>query len=125
MNSIILPSYNGSRFLAQSINSVLDQSIDDWELILVDDCSTDNTWEIMQEYQKRFPNKVQCLHHETNRKLPAALNTGFAASKGKYLTWTSDDNTYNPDAIEQMMRFLDENSKIDLVYCDYLKINEQ
>lgn len=122
--SIILPSYNGEVYLKDSINSILNQSYSNWELILVDDCSTDNTLTIMQEYARKFPERIHVIQHETNRKLPAALNTGFAVSKGDYLTWTSDDNCYKPHAFEVMSSFLEENSSIGLVYSDYSIINK-
>src|SRR6266508_190816 len=111
--SIVLPTYNGSRYLEESIDSCLKQTFEDIELIIVDDCSTDDTPQIVARY--RDP-RLRVIRHETNRKLPAALNTGFAASKGTYLTWTSDDNRYAPNAIEVMMQALETSPEIGLVY---------
>lgn len=123
--SIVLPSYNGVKYIRQSINSILLQSYESWELILVDDCSTDITWQIMQEYEEKNPDKIRVIHHEVNRKLPAALNTGFLVARGEYLSWTSDDNCYKPGAFETMASYLDENPNVGLVYCDYSTINDQ
>ena len=122
--SIILPSYNGSKYLHQAIESVLDQSYTNWELILVDDCSTDNTLSIMHHYQHSFPERIHCIHHEKNRKLPAALNSGFSVSKGSYLSWTSDDNLFLPDALNEMIIHLEKNPHVGLVYANYKIINE-
>lgn len=124
MISIVLPSFNGSKYLCESIESIITQTYQYWELILVDDCSTDNTLMIMQEYQERYPNQIRCIHNDTNKKLSAALNTGFAASKGEFLTWTSDDNLYKPDALEKMVNFLLKNPDASLVYADYSIIDE-
>src|SRR5262245_61923913 len=91
--SIVLPTYNGSRFLAESIQSCLDQTYPDFELIIVDDCSTDVTPAIIAEFSAR-DSRVHTVRHEKNKKLPGALNTGMALSRGRFLTWTSDDNLY-------------------------------
>ena len=121
--SIVLPTYNGARFLAQSIESVLAQHFTAWELIVVDDCSTDDTPAIIADYAARDP-RIRGIRHEHNKKLPGALNTGFAAAQGQLFTWTSDDNLYRPQALETMLRYLDEQPQIDLVYSDYMLIND-
>lgn len=113
--SIVLPTYNGSRYLAQAIQSCRAQTYQDWELIVVDDCSTDSTPSIIAEFSARDP-RVRSVRHETNRRLPGALNTGFASSRGRYLTWTSDDNLYRPEAIAEMAAVLDREPEVALVY---------
>jgi len=121
--SIVLPSFNGSGFLRTSIESVIGQTFPSWELVLVDDCSQDSTWDIMQEYHHNNPEKIRCYQHNKNRKLPSALNTGFRKAKGDYLTWTSDDNIYKPEALEKMVIYLEDNKNIGLVYSDYSLID--
>src|ERR1043165_1952652 len=91
--SIVLPSFNGSTYLSKSIDSCLSQTYSNLELILVDDASTDDTPRIMQQYAAQ-DSRVRVLQNATNRKLPASLNIGFRAARGRYLTWTSDDNLY-------------------------------
>lgn len=83
--SIVLPCYNGAGFLAQSIDSVVEQTYTDWELILVNDCSKDNSLEIMQRYADE-DSRIRIINNEHNLKLPGALNRGFQEAKGKYLT---------------------------------------
>ncbi len=122
--SIVLPVYNGSKYLADAIESCLNQTYNNWELIIVDDCSTDITPSIVAEYIKKDL-RIKYIRHTTNRKLPGALNTGFGMAKGEYFTWTSDDNLYHPKAIEEMIKFLQRNSQIDVVYTDYTIINEE
>ena len=121
--SIVLPTYNGSRYLREAIDSCLAQTYRNWELIIVDDCSTDASAEIVAEYTSR-DSRVRCIRHEINKKLPAALNTGHAAARGEYLTWTSDDNRFLPAAIEEMTRFLQEHPAVGVVYTDCVLIDD-
>lgn len=121
--SIVLPTYNGAKYLEQSIRSCLDQTYRNWELIIVDDASTDDTAEKIAELS-RGESRIQVTRHAINQKLPAALNTGFARTKGAYLTWTSDDNQFRPLALAEMVAFLDANPLVGLVYTDYSLINE-
>ncbi len=121
--SIVLPTYNGSNYIEQSINSCINQTYHNWELIIVDDCSTDNTAIIIEEYIKK-DSRIKTIKHKTNLKLPTALNTGFAEAGGDYLTWTSDDNLFLPNAIKKMVSFLIEKPQFDIVYCDYSFIDD-
>ncbi|MGX8712365.1 MAG: glycosyltransferase family 2 protein [bacterium] len=126
--SIVLPCYNGADFLAQSIDSVVAQTFADWELILVNDCSTDNSLEIMQRYASA-DSRIRIINNEHNLKLPGALNRGFREAKGKYLTWTSHDNRMAPTMLEEFVNYLDANSDKGLVTACYaafsLKTGEQ
>ena len=121
--SVVLPSYNGEQYLQQSIDSIVNQNYSDWELIIVDDCSTDATPEIAKRYSDLYPN---ILYHrnETNLKLTASLNVGFSLASGEYYTWTSDDNYYDTNAINLMATELDSNPSIGVVYCDINCIDE-
>jgi glycosyltransferase involved in cell wall biosynthesis len=121
--SIVLPTYNGSKYLREAIESCLGQTYQAWELILVDDCSSDETPDIIAEYCRR-DRRVRSIRHEVNKKLPQALNTGHAAARGDYLTWTSDDNRYRPAAIEEMTRFLQEHPAVGVVYADCVLIDD-
>ena len=113
--SIVLPTYNGYKYIRQSIDSCLNQTYKNIELIIVDDGSTDKTSEIIKSFKD---NRIKYIKHEKNKGLPYALNTGFANAIGEYLSWTSDDNFYNEKAIEKMLIFLNK-SNVDLVYTDY------
>lgn len=121
--SIVLPTYNGARYLREAIQSCLEQTYSHWELILVDDTSTDETPAIIKEYTD-LDARIRALRHDHNRKLPAALNTGFAVAHGEHLTWTSDDNRYRPHALATLVAFLEERPDVDVVYTDYTVINE-
>ncbi len=121
--SIVLPTYNGSRYLEQAIQSCLDQTYRNWELIIVDDASTDETPALITQFVNA-DSRIRAIRHETNRKLPAALNTGFAEAKGDYLTWTSDDNCYRPQALTAMVAFLESHPSVNIVYSDFTIIDE-
>lgn len=121
--SIVLPVYNGERFLAESIESVINQTYQNWELLILDDCSKDNTACIAKKYSAK-DNRIHYYLNEKNLRLPGNLNRGFSLAKGKYLTWTSDDNMYRPNALECMLNKLKENADIDLVYASYQVIDE-
>jgi glycosyltransferase involved in cell wall biosynthesis len=121
--SIILPTYNGSRYLDDSISSCLDQTYRNLELIIVDDCSTDSTPDIIRKRAAQDL-RIRPVTHETNKKLPGALNSGFSQARGEYLTWTSDDNLYRPDAIERMVKALACQPEVSVLYAGYAVIND-
>ena len=112
--SIVLPSYNGEKYIAESIQSVIDQSFKDWELIIVNDCSKDKTLEIARSFAEK-DSRIIVISNEINQKLPGSLNVGFGIAKGKYLTWTSDDNKYKENALEIMNNYLDSHQDVDMV----------
>lgn len=120
--SIVLPTHNGAQWLEQSIQSVLEQSYPNIELIIVDDCSTDSTPLLADAYARK-DTRVRVIHNATNQKLPRSLNIGFADARGDYLTWTSDDNWYEPEAIEKMVAYLNAHDEVGMVACDFSKID--
>jgi glycosyltransferase involved in cell wall biosynthesis len=99
----------------------LNQTYKKIELIVVDDASTDETPQIIRSYQDE---RIKYVRHDKNKRLPHALNTGFAMAVGDYLTWTSDDNYYAEDAIESMIVALQTNKTIDFVYANYFIVND-
>jgi glycosyltransferase involved in cell wall biosynthesis len=121
--SIVLPTYNGERYIRQSIESIFQQTERNWELIIVDDCSTEGTTSIIHEYQKK-DHRIKVITNGKNEGLPRALNIGFQNVLGEYFTWTSDDNLYKPEALYVMSEYLLHNADIDLVFCDSDVVNE-
>lgn len=115
MVSIILPTYNGEKYIRESIESIISQTYTNWELIVVDDCSKDSTNHIVAEYSSR-DKRIKLYKNEKNLKLPGSLNTGFAKATGDYLTWTSDDNLYKANAIEKMVETLQQDRNCGLVF---------
>ncbi len=121
--SIVLPTYNGSKYIRQSIDSCLNQTYRNFELIIVNDCSTDETPAIIEEYARK-DERVKIIHNQFNKQLPVSLNTGFNAALGQYHTWTSDDNYYAPNALEVLLNEIKKDEQIDLVYTNYTIIDD-
>lgn len=121
--SIIMPVYNGERYLREAVESVIAQGFTEWELILVNDCSTDGTPAVMEEYLSR-DDRIRVIRNETNQKLPRSLNIGFAQAKGRYFTWSSDDNRYMPQALEKMYQYLELHQDTGLVFANMDYIDE-
>lgn len=119
--SIVLPTYNGAKYIRKSVDSCLNQTYKNLELIIVDDGSSDKTPEIIKSYKDK---RTKYVWHEKNKGLPFALNTGFANATGEYLTWTSDDNYYADEAIEKMLTFLNTKD-CDFVYCDFYRFRDE
>ncbi|TNJ45766.1 glycosyltransferase [Tamlana fucoidanivorans] len=120
--SIVLPCYNGERFLSDAIKSCLNQSYTNFELIIINDCSTDKTADIANQFAKK-DHRINIITNKTNKKLPASLNIGHRRAKGDFITWTSDDNVLKPNFLEKMIQQIIE-SRSDLVYSNYEVINE-
>jgi len=121
--SVVMPTYNGEKYIRQAIASCLGQTYENLELIVVDGGSQDNTLNIVAGY---CDPRLVLVHQPGNRgRLPGAINLGLAQAHGEYLTWTSDDNTYDPEAIAIMAGFLQAHSDVDWVYSGYRRIDEQ
>ena len=122
--SVVMPTYNGEHYIAQAIESILNQTYKKFELIIVNDCSTDNTLSVIEKYTK-VDGRIRIVNNPVNRKLPASLNIGFSHAKGEYYTWTSDDNYYGPDAFLKMLNFLQYHHDIQFVFSDYFVVDEK
>lgn len=114
--SIVIPCYNGERFLAEAIDAALAQTYAQCEVIVVDDGSTDGSATIMQKYAGRIR-----LVQQTNAGLPAARNAGIRASTGDYLAFLDADDYWSPDFIEKMVQGL-EFSGAAIAYCGWQNI---
>src|SRR6185369_2592585 len=96
--SIILPVYNGAAYLTEAIESVRNQTYRNWEMIIVDDASTDRTPEILRPLPSEDA-RIRIVRNEVNRKLPASLNIGFSQSRGEFSGWIASDDRFHPDAL--------------------------
>ena len=119
--SIVLPTYKRAHVLPHAIHSVLRQTYRNWELIIVDDNSPDNTLDVVASFGDE---RIRYVRNDPNLKLPRALNRGFSLARGDYLTWTSDDNLFADTAIEKMVGRL-QAGDCDFVYADYWLFAEQ
>lgn len=121
--SVVLPVYNGEDYIAEAVESVLSQSISDFELIVVDDGSEDASAEIAESYAKS-DKRIRIIRQE-NQKLPKALNNGFRAAQGEFYTWISADNRMLPNCLETLRQNLKENTDTDFVYGNMYLIDEK
>lgn len=121
--SIVLPVYNGEKYLESALDSILAQSYKNWELIIVNDCSTDGSAEIMEQYVKK-DERIRVIQNNENLKLPRSLNVGFSQAKGVYYTWTSDDNLLKPEMLAVLVDAMKKDSSLGLVYSNYTGIDE-
>lgn len=119
--SIILPTYNQAKYLPEALDSIFNQTLRDFELVIVNDGSTDDTSNILKKYAQTYNFK---LINQTNQGLPKALNTGFTEAKGKYLTWTSSDNIMLPAMLEKLYGALENNPPISVFYADWIFIDD-
>jgi glycosyltransferase involved in cell wall biosynthesis len=110
--SVVMSVYNGERFLRMAIDSVLAQTFRDWELIVIDDASTDSTPEILAEY--RDP-RIQVLRNETNRKQAVCSNRGIAAASGRYIARFDADDVSLPDRLGKQVAYLEAHPDVALV----------
>lgn len=113
--SIILPTYNRARFLPQAIESIRSQEFNDWELIIVDDGSTDGTAELLSKLTALIEQPVRCIRQE-NQGAFAGRNTGLDYSAGKYIAFFDSDDVWLPHHLQDCVDALDANPEVDWVY---------
>lgn len=122
--SVIIPTYNRVNFLRLAIESVLNQKWfeivgNSWELIIVDDCSKDNTGDIINMTINKFPNNVFGMRSDINRGIAQTLNAGFKRSKGNYVCWLSDDDRWFARKMSVQYPLMLDNPDCILSYSDY------
>ena len=100
--SIIVPIYNSSKYLYKCINSLLSQTLNNIEIILVDDCSTDNSLNIIINYQKLYPEKIKVLRNNENKGAGYSRNKGLLIATGEYIGFIDSDDYIEPDMYEKM-----------------------
>jgi glycosyltransferase involved in cell wall biosynthesis len=120
--SMVMPVFNGARYLAAALDSVLAQDFHDFELICLNDGSGDNTAEILADYAAREP-RIVYRDNPANIGLPATLNAGFAIARGAYHSWTSHDNLLRHDMLSTLVDALDTDSSVGVVYAGYSVID--
>lgn len=125
--SIVTPCYNGENYIKKFIDSVLNQTYKNIELIIIDDGSTDNTKKIIEQYSEKFFDKKIYFKFfcQKNSGAAGAINKGLKIAKGKYLTWPDSDDFLKEDHIEKMSNFLEKNEDCDIVHCQVNLVNEK
>lgn len=120
--SVILPVYNGENYIQKAIESILNQSFSEFELIIVNDCSTDSTIEIIDFFSQK-DSRIKILNNTSNKKLPASLNIGHKKASGNFITWTSHDNILHVNHLERLIKFIIDGN-FDVIYSDFEIIDE-
>jgi len=118
--SVVIPVFNGANYLPEAIESVLKQTYVNWELLVVDDGSTDETWEIIRSYGS----VVRGIRKE-NGGVASALNCGLQAATGVFIAWLSHDDLFLPEKLERQVQFLQEHEQFRACYTDYYIIDAQ
>lgn len=121
--SIIIPAYNGAYFLPAALKSVVMQTFSDWEAIIVDDGSTDNTGEIANRFIKDYGPEFRYIYQE-NQGVSGSKNTGIANSKGGYIALLDSDDEWLPDRLLESVRVLDKEPGVGLVHANSVRISE-
>ena len=123
--SIIVPVYNMAEDgkLDYCMESLLNQTVTDYEIIAVDDCSTDASLEILKKYQTQHPELVKVFHHEVNRRQGGAKNTGLDAAQGEWIGFVDADDWVAPEFYEKLIR-KGEETGADVVGCNYTLVTE-
>lgn len=121
--SVLMSVYNGERFLKSSVESILGQRFADFEFIILDDGSTDSTWEILRKYSDRDP-RIVLVRNEQNIGLTKSLNRGLKVARGEYLARQDADDISFSNRLELQVKFLEENPDIALVGTDIEIIDE-
>ncbi|QQD23722.1 glycosyltransferase [Venatoribacter cucullus] len=120
--SIITPSYNSSLLISNTIKSVLAQTVTDWEMIIVDDCSSDNSVDVIQSFVDQDP-RIKLIQLAENSGAAVARNTAIEAAKGRYIAFLDSDDTWLPNKLEKQVAFMQENN-YPFTYAAYDKVNE-
>lgn len=120
--SVIMPVYNSSRFLGSAIDSVLNQTHKNLELLIIDDKSTDNSLAIAEEYAKT-DNRIRVIASQVNQGVAKARNQGIADAAGDYIALLDSDDVWCHDKLERQLRLLEEKNAV-ISYCSYDFIDE-
>ena len=119
--SIIIPAFNAERFIGRALRSVIGQSyVDAFEIIVVDDCSTDRTAFALE----LFKGEISLLRNDSRLGLPGTLNRAIRAARGKYIVRVDADDYVSHDYLYILQRFLEGNTHMDAIACDYLVVDD-
>ena len=116
-----MPSYNTAQYISQSIQSVLAQTYLNWELIIVDDCSTDNTENVVSVFLN--DNRIKFLKNERNSGAAVSRNRALREARGKWIAFLDSDDLWEPEKLEKQIAFM-KNNGYSFSYTNYVEIDE-
>lgn len=118
--SIVIPTYNRARFLGRSVRSVLNQTYKNFEVIVADDASTDDTAEIIKTFKD---DRIRYIRHESNAGAAAARNTGIKVSRGEYVAFQDSDDEWLPEKLEKQMALFEQvSTETGVVYTGFWRV---
>lgn len=120
--SIIMPSWNTAQFIAESIQSVINQTYKNWELLIVDDCSTDDTDNIVEPFLTDA--RIKYFKNEKNSGAALTRNRAMREAKGEWIAFLDSDDLWMPEKLEKQIRFMNEHN-YTLSFTEYEKIDEE
>lgn len=120
--TVVMPNYNGHRFVEQAIDSVLSQTYQDFELLVVDDCSRDDSLQLIKQ-KAQSDSRIRVIALEKNAGVANARNVGIREAKGKYIALLDNDDLWTADKLERQLTIAEKGA--DIVYCSYDFIDEQ
>lgn len=121
--SIIMPNYNCEKFVAETLDSVLAQTYNNWELLIVDDCSTDNSVKIIRDYCEK-DERIKLFINDKNSGAAASRNRALREASGKWIAFLDSDDLWLPQKLEKQISFMNENG-YKFSFTKYKQINEQ
>ena len=116
--SVFMPTYNHENFIAEAIESVLCQTYKNYEIVIGDDCSTDATWDIVTQYQNKYPEKIIAFRNEKNIGITNNCNKILRRCSGKYIAFTSGDDLFLPDKLAKQVAIMESDPNVILCYHD-------
>ena len=124
--TVFTPNYNKSKYLLETIESVLQQTYENFEYIIVDDCSTDDSWDIISDYASK-DERIKAYRNDENLKIVKTRNKGFqfSSKEAKYYAILDSDDVSTPERLEKQVNFLEENPRYGLVGSDIIVIDEE
>lgn len=121
--SVIMSVYNGETYLQEAIESVRKQTFQNWELVIINDCSTDLTGEMLADFALK-DERIKVHTNEVNLKLPASLNKAISLCVGKYIARMDADDICLPDRLEKQYRFMEEHTDVALSSCRFMTVKD-
>lgn len=120
--SIITPAHNSEKYISETVISVLTQTYRNWEMLITDDGSTDDTWALISRFAEK-DGRIKCLRHKECRGAGPARNTSLAHAKGEYVAFLDSDDIWHPEKLEKQLRFM-QSQNSDFSYTAYEVVDE-
>lgn len=119
--SVVMSVYNGEDYIAETLDSICNQTFKDWELVAINDCSTDSTLSILEKYAS-VDERIKIYTNEVNLRLPASLNKALSLAKGKYIVRIDADDIALSDRFEKQYKFMEEHPDVALSSCLFMTL---